>query len=63
MFIDPAQTKRVLGTGDILPQAFNRIEVLENITKINQNLAQPRGGVEMDVANSEGLTKARVGND
>ena len=38
----------VLCTGDTLLQAFDRIEVLENIAKINLNIAQLGGGVELD---------------
>jgi len=37
----------VLCTGDTLLQAFDRIEVLENIAKINLNIAQLGGGVEL----------------
>ncbi|MEN7974069.1 MAG: class II aldolase/adducin family protein, partial [Verrucomicrobiota bacterium] len=38
----------VLCTGTSLLQAFDRIEVLENTAKINLNLAQLGGGVELD---------------
>ena len=38
----------VLCTGDTLLQAFDRIEVLENIAKINLNIGQLGGGVEMN---------------
>lgn len=40
----------VLCTGDTLLQAFDRIEVLENIATINLNIAQLGGGVEMTAA-------------
>ena len=38
----------VLCVGDTLLQAFDRIEVLENTAKINLNLAQFGGGVELN---------------
>jgi L-fuculose-phosphate aldolase len=38
----------VLCTGDSLLQAFDRIEVLENIARINLNIGQLGGGVELD---------------
>ena len=38
----------VLCIGDTLLQAFDRIEVLENIAKINLNIAQLGGGVELN---------------
>lgn len=38
----------VLCTGATLLQAFDRIEVLENIAKINLNIGRLGGGVELD---------------
>lgn len=38
----------VLCTGTTLLQAFDRIEVLENIAQINLNMARIGGGVELD---------------
>ena len=38
----------VLCVGDSLLQAFDRIEVLENTAKINLNIAQLGGGVELN---------------
>lgn len=40
----------VLCVGDSLLQAFDRIEVLENTARINLNLLQLGGGVELDAA-------------
>ena len=40
----------VLCTGDSLLQAFDRIEVLENTARINLQVAQLGGGVELNAA-------------
>jgi len=45
----------VLCIGDSLLQAFDRIEVLENTARINLNLAQLGGGIELDAAQLQEL--------